>query len=387
MKQTTTIRRLIIPAVIALVLFIGANVAVYADEVTTEDSIEVINLDASILTTEDDDLEGEVTPVKQGVYFEGGSYYFYLDGVIKKAAKIEYEGKIYFAKADGTLAQNERIKIDSKYYYAGADCSFAVGIIVNDKGAKYYADENGVLNMEGIEFETNGTNRVTNDYGQIKSDQFIISNGNTYYCGSNGKVTTGIFVNKNGKRYYADENGHVAVSEQWVEFGGKKYRVSTGGALYTSRAIKVGDSYYWMGPTGSLDATTFIVIDIATQRLGFYKDSALVVASGIVTGKDSTPTPKGIFKVTGLLRNITLSGTSGSDSWDSPVDYWIAFIGSSIGLHDASWRSNSEFNKPNLYHKDGSHGCVNMPRWAVQTIYNSLWAMPNHGKGVTVAVL
>jgi len=43
--------------------------------------------------------------------------------------------------------------------------------------------------------------------------------------------------------------------------------------------------------------------------------------------------------------------------YNQPVDYWMPFNGG-IGLHDASWRS--KFGGE-IYIKDGSHGCVNIP--------------------------
>lgn len=38
--------------------------------------------------------------------------------------------------------------------------------------------------------------------------------------------------------------------------------------------------------------------------------------------------------------------------------YWMPFVGNSVGLHDADWRS--KFGS-NIYEYNGSHGCVNLP--------------------------
>ena len=49
----------------------------------------------------------------------------------------------------------------------------------------------------------------------------------------------------------------------------------------------------------------------------------------------------------------------------------MAFIGNSIGLHDASWRSESEFGG-DTYKYSGSHGCVNLPPSKAGKLYDIL---------------
>ena len=67
--------------------------------------------------------------------------------------------------------------------------------------------------------------------------------------------------------------------------------------------------------------------------------------------------------------NTSAIEMKGLRDYVSYVDYWMAFIGTSYGIHDASWRS--EFGNP-IYKGNGSHGCVNTPYSAVQTIYNNI---------------
>ena len=38
------------------------------------------------------------------------------------------------------------------------------------------------------------------------------------------------------------------------------------------------------------------------------------------------------------------------------------------GLHDATWRSNYEFGG-DTYWYSGSHGCVNLPYYAAESLY------------------
>lgn len=106
----------------------------------------------------------------------------------------------------------------------------------------------------------------------------------------------------------------------------------------------------------------YISISISSQTLNYYEYGELVLSTPVVTGiNDGTPT--GDFKVLNKARNVTLKGAD----YESFVNYWIAFKGSAYGIHDASWRSNFGGN---IYKYNGSHGCVNVPYYKVQQLYN-----------------
>ena len=106
----------------------------------------------------------------------------------------------------------------------------------------------------------------------------------------------------------------------------------------------------------------YIKVSISEQKLYYYEYGKLVLESPVVTGKNSTPTPKGDFKVLSKAKNVTLKGSD----YVSFVYYWIAFIGHSYGFHDASWRSSFGGT---IYKSNGSHGCVNMPKDKVKQLY------------------
>lgn len=117
---------------------------------------------------------------------------------------------------------------------------------------------------------------------------------------------------------------------------------------------------------------TYIDIDITKQYCVYFKDGIKKWESDCVTGcwaaGDNTPT--GVYSINGKSRDITL--TSGGDKkdpdyYESFVNYWIPFIGSSYGLHDASWRSRFGGD---IYKYSGSHGCVNLPVAKAKKLYN-----------------
>ncbi|CAI3537242.1 L,D-transpeptidase family protein [Clostridium neonatale] len=113
---------------------------------------------------------------------------------------------------------------------------------------------------------------------------------------------------------------------------------------------------------------TFVEVDITKQHIWYYKNGYLVTQGDIVTGNLSVSgcaTPTGVYSLNFKQRDTKLIG----QDYESPVSYWMPFIGNSIGLHDASWRW--QFGGE-IYKTNGSHGCVNLPYNVAQTIYDNI---------------
>ncbi len=115
---------------------------------------------------------------------------------------------------------------------------------------------------------------------------------------------------------------------------------------------------------------TYIDIDVTKQKLIYFRNGKRAFTSDVVTGcrNYGTTTPTGLFSVIDKQRNINLKGrnTDGS-KYTSFVQYWMAFYGSSYGMHDASWRSSFGGD---IWVSNGSHGCVNMPPAKIPKLYN-----------------
>ncbi len=143
----------------------------------------------------------------------------------------------------------------------------------------------------------------------------------------------------------------------------KPYKKVSGKKVYgTYRCLnKVATSTAY----GKKIGNTYIEISIAQQRMWHYIDGKLYVETPVVTGNVGYyATPKGAHKIYQKLSPATLTGPT----WSSHVDYWMAFTYSGCGIHDASWRSASEFGG-STYKGNGSHGCVNTPTSAVKKMY------------------
>ena len=117
---------------------------------------------------------------------------------------------------------------------------------------------------------------------------------------------------------------------------------------------------------GDYVGDTYVEISIDQQHMWAYKNGKQVESTEIVTGNQgSNDTPKGYYHIRSKSTDIYLNGAG----YSSFVNYWMAFIGSSYGIHDSSWRSS--YGNP-IYKGNGSHGCVNTPYKAVKNIYYSI---------------
>ena len=109
---------------------------------------------------------------------------------------------------------------------------------------------------------------------------------------------------------------------------------------------------------------SYIEIDLKDQMVYLYIKGKLKVQTKTVTGNiaKGNDTPKGVYPVNYKERDAILKG----EDYASPVDYWIPF-NKNVGLHDASWRS--EFGG-DIYEKNGSNGCVNLPPNMAKSIFD-----------------
>jgi len=110
-----------------------------------------------------------------------------------------------------------------------------------------------------------------------------------------------------------------------------------------------------------------VVVDIDNQRLTLYENNRIVVETDVVTGTLGVfDTPTGMYYIKNKVTNTSLK--SEKYGYDQPVDYWMPFNGG-IGLHDADWRS--KFGGE-IYVKDGSHGCVNIPPKYADDVFDNV---------------
>ena len=116
-------------------------------------------------------------------------------------------------------------------------------------------------------------------------------------------------------------------------------------------------------------------IDLSEQRVRFYDESGALVwesdcVSGLPNGKRDTPT--GVYWLNQKASPSTLIGyENGKKTYETPVQYWMPFVGNSVGLHDANWQSSFGGSR---YQTNGSHGCVNLPPSKAGELYGIIKA-------------
>ena len=122
--------------------------------------------------------------------------------------------------------------------------------------------------------------------------------------------------------------------------------------------------YIQVGTQTDIDNANYIAVSISEQHLWYYKNGSLKVSTSIVTGhRGKHDTPRGTYRIYSKTAGTFLIG----DDYKTWVNYWMPFSGG-YGLHDATWRGSFGGS---IYTYDGSHGCVNMPYWAAETIFYS----------------
>lgn len=111
---------------------------------------------------------------------------------------------------------------------------------------------------------------------------------------------------------------------------------------------------------------TYIEINMTKQKLWFYQAGNVEIETPIVTGNmmRRRATPEGVYYVYAKQKNRILRGPG----YASHVNYWMPVKGG-VGIHDALWRD--EFGGE-IYKKEGSHGCINLPLEAAEELYGMI---------------
>ncbi len=147
----------------------------------------------------------------------------------------------------------------------------------------------------------------------------------------------------------------------------KKYLIAALAKKRTEQENHI-PAYKQQGYARGLDdiGDTYIEVDMTKQHIYCYVDGELKLDTDVVTGNLSwkMSTPEGIYYVYFKEKDRILRG----GSRPTPVDYWMAVKGG-VGIHDADWRK--EFGGE-IYKKNGSHGCINMPLDRMAELYDMM---------------
>lgn len=189
------------------------------------------------------------------------------------------------------------------------------------------------------------------DYNtQYVPRHFITSNGNE------------VIIENNEYGYWIDEDGEY---EQLCK------DLENGQPVSREPVYKTAGN----GRDGNDDLVNgYVEVDLTGQHLWFYYEGEEILDTDVVTGQpvgvnsktgeqEDWSTYEGSYPIAYTEHPATLS--SDIYGYEVKVEYWMPFVYGQ-GLHDAGWRGAFGGN---IYMTDGSHGCVNLPTYVAQTIY------------------
>jgi lipoprotein-anchoring transpeptidase ErfK/SrfK len=133
-------------------------------------------------------------------------------------------------------------------------------------------------------------------------------------------------------------------------------------------AVSVSDNSIATSNIQEISQTRRIVIDLSAQRLFAWEGDKLVYSFRVSTGKRSTPTPLGKFRINSKYRINRMRGRG----YDIPDVPYAMYFHKGYAIHGAYW--HNRFGTP------VSRGCVNLPVKQAQKLFN--WA--SHGTLVVV---
>lgn len=310
------------------------------------------------------DNSNVVEPKNATLKYSNGSYYIVKevygnkvnDALLYsciKSAVINGESELDLDKLK--CYENPTIKSDSemvKNTKAVVEHYITSEIIYTYAGGSEVVDENVISNW--IEFDTD-LNVIIN---KVKIKDFLKTLAVHYdTC---GKVRD--FVTSTGTRIKiggGDYGWKVDVNQETAELIED---------IMSRRTIIKEPKYSQKGAfhNGNDIGYTYVEIDLSKQHLWFYNSGILIANGNVVTGDiyDGYKTPEGIYSLKYKVTNTVLKG----ENYSAIVSYWMPF-NNNIGIHDATWRT--EFGR-DIYLTRGSHGCINVPFWLAEKIYNNI---------------
>lgn len=97
-----------------------------------------------------------------------------------------------------------------------------------------------------------------------------------------------------------------------------------------------------------------VIVDLDQQRAFLLVGGAVAVDTPVSTGKASTATPTGVFRITERVREGKIS-----NRYDCPLPFWMRLGSLPVGLHAGVVPGHA-----------ASHGCVRLPKTVAQIFFD-----------------
>ena len=159
-------------------------------------------------------------------------------------------------------------------------------------------------------------------------------------------------------------SGGDVLQELTAGVAGREVADTSGVASDFAAQLQTGDAVYPLEVSETAFTTTtlhrYIDLNLASQRATLYENGNVVNSWLISSGLSATPTPTGNFTVFAHTRIQDMVG----DDYVTEDVPWNTWFAPDIAFHGAYWHNN--------FGNQMSHGCVNMPVWQAEYVYN--WA-------------
>lgn len=115
------------------------------------------------------------------------------------------------------------------------------------------------------------------------------------------------------------------------------------------------------------ESVRLLEVDLSEQRL-YVKENGAVIDSWLISsGLDISPTHQGHYTINWHVRSQTMRASDPDNpywNYEVPNVEWVMYFNGDQAFHGIYWHNN--------FGNQMSHGCVGMPNWRAQQIYN--WA-------------
>ncbi len=135
-------------------------------------------------------------------------------------------------------------------------------------------------------------------------------------------------------------------------------------------------STYFLNDIYSYDSKSYtkghyLIINSKYNKMGYYKDGELVKEFKVATGKLSTPTPQGKFKIVNKIKNRPYysGGIPGGDPRNPLGDRWL---GLHVGFTYGTTYAIHGNNNPSSIGKNISAGCIRMYNSDIRWLFDKI---------------
>lgn len=340
------------------------------EEVTLEPTFEPVIVTCTYASAKENAKiysDANIKSDKLGMLIKGESLLF-VSQVDDKWSQIIYDGSMGYI-------QNSQIELNE---FEEFPCDEDIPTITENNFLDYFDISNTVTATAKVNVRSEATTESEKLDQLSVGDSLPLLNVYDEWCevDYNGRVA---YVYR---EYVKESKGYIPKNPMadmvYMTSKTPLYDIETGEVIANISMREVAevygktDDYYLVnckGNTGYISrehvcslGDNYVIIDISSQILQVYINDELVIETSIVTGKDSSPTYCGLFDVRTKEENVHWP------EFKVTVRYWMPF-NRGEGMHDAKWRK--KFGGT-IYHKDGSHGCVNIPPEVMPEVFEKV---------------